>query len=83
LDALLLLATLYRHTRRCDEAAKQLDRLDRLDEAVKWRWEIEHERELLKRRAASPRKNAESSDSEGTEIGTDATKEEAASVALP
>jgi tetratricopeptide (TPR) repeat protein len=52
-DALLMLATLYRHTRRYDDAAKQLDRLDRLDEAVKWRWEIDQERELLERLAAS------------------------------
>jgi cytochrome c-type biogenesis protein CcmH/NrfG len=54
-----MLATLYRHTRRYDEAAKQLDRLDRLDEAVKWRWEIERERELLKRKAALGTENDE------------------------
>lgn len=70
-DALLMLATLYRHTRRYDEATKQLDRLERLDEAVKWRWEIERERELLKRKAAS----LVSDKAEGTEAGTDATKE--------
>jgi tetratricopeptide (TPR) repeat protein len=43
-DVLLMLATLYRRTGRYDEAAKQLDRLDRLDEARKWRWEIAQER---------------------------------------
>ena len=52
-DAQLMLATLYRHTRRFDEAAKQLDRIDRLDEAVKWRWEIEKERAMLQRIAAA------------------------------
>jgi tetratricopeptide (TPR) repeat protein len=60
-DALLMLATLYRRTRRYDEAARQLDRLDRLDEAAKWRWEIERERDLLKRKAAS---ETESSDTQ-------------------
>ena len=52
-DVLLMLATLYRRTGRYDEAANQLDRLDRLDEAFKWRWEIAQERGTLKRLAAS------------------------------
>lgn len=73
-DALLMLATLYRHTRRHEEATKQLDQLERLDEAVKWRWEIERERELLKRNSVS----APDDEAEGTETGTDATKEEVA-----
>jgi len=73
-DALLMLATLYRHTRRYDEATKQLERLERLDAAVKWQWEIQRERELMKRQSVS----ATSDEAEGTETGTDATKEEAA-----
>ena len=71
-DVLLMLATLYRRTGRCDEAAKQLDRLDRLDEACKWRWEIAQERGTLKRLAAS-KMNTEKT---GTDPGTDASNEE-------
>jgi tetratricopeptide (TPR) repeat protein len=52
-DVLLMLATLYRRTRRYDEAAKQLDQLERLDGACKWRWEIDQERSTLKQIAAS------------------------------
>lgn len=46
-DAGLMLATLYRHTGRFAEAAQQLDRLQRFDEAVKWALEIERERARL------------------------------------
>jgi hypothetical protein len=42
----LLLATLYRHTRRTDLAQAQLDRLERMPEATRWRWEILQERTL-------------------------------------
>jgi predicted Zn-dependent protease len=46
-DAGLMLATLYRHTGRLDEASNQLDHLERLDEAAKWALEISRERRLL------------------------------------
>ena len=68
-DVLLMLATLYRRTKRYDEATKQLDRLDRLDEARKWRSEIAQERETLKRMTAS----ASSKQETGLDTGTDAT----------
>lgn len=45
-DAGLMLATLYRHTRRYDEALAWLGRLDRLEAAERWQWEIERERQL-------------------------------------
>ena len=51
-DALLMLATLYRRTKRWDEARRQLDRLDRLDGSRKWRLEIAQERERLRKLAA-------------------------------
>ncbi|MCC6124983.1 MAG: tetratricopeptide repeat protein [Pirellulales bacterium] len=47
LDARLMLAALYRHNRRYDEAAKQLDTLARFEGAEKWRLEIESERSLI------------------------------------
>ncbi|MDA1055475.1 MAG: hypothetical protein O3C40_34175 [Planctomycetota bacterium] len=73
-----MLATLYRRTKRYDEATKQLDRLDRLDEACKWRCEIAQERDTLKRLAASmPRSEETAREDTGTEnTGTDAAAEE-------
>ncbi len=50
-DAGLMLATLYRHTGRIDEAVHELDRLERIDEAAKWALEIARERRWL---ATSP-----------------------------
>jgi hypothetical protein len=47
LDARLMLATLYRHNKRYDEAAKQLDTLMRFEGAEKWVLEIERERALV------------------------------------
>ena len=43
----LLLATLWRHCGRLDEAECQLDRLDRLEDAACWEFEISRERELI------------------------------------
>jgi hypothetical protein len=48
LDARLMLATLLRHTSRFDEAAGQLEILERFEGAEKWGVEIKRERELLK-----------------------------------
>ena len=53
-DAGLLLATLWRHTGRLDEAARQLDRLECLDAAVKWAVEIGRERQLLAELGSEP-----------------------------
>lgn len=47
LDARLMLATLYRHTNRTDEARGHLDTLARFEGAEKWELEIEQERRLL------------------------------------
>jgi hypothetical protein len=47
LDARLMLATLYRHNRRYDEAVKQLDVFTRFEGAEKWQLEIENERTLI------------------------------------
>lgn len=43
-DARLMLATLWRHQGRREEALRQLDRLERLEAADKWRVEIAAER---------------------------------------
>jgi hypothetical protein len=47
LDVRLLLATLYRHNRRYDEAVKQLDTLARYEGSEKWSLEIDRERMLI------------------------------------
>ena len=43
-EALLMQATLYRHTKRYDEAAAALDKLQLLEDARSWGLEIEAER---------------------------------------
>lgn len=43
----LLLATLYRHTRRYDNAYRQLETLEMFDESKIWESEIQRERKLL------------------------------------
>lgn len=47
MESRLLLATMYRHTGRRDEALEQLDALQRFDESIEWRFEIGREREYL------------------------------------
>jgi thioredoxin-like negative regulator of GroEL len=46
-EAHLLLATLYRRTRRYDEALARLDSLEQFDQATRWQWEIASERRLI------------------------------------
>jgi len=47
IESRLLLATLYRHTRKFDNAWRQLETLEMFDEAEMWRSEILRERKLL------------------------------------
>ncbi len=53
-DAGLMLATLWRHTGRLDEASQQLDRLELFDGARKWLLEIHQERMRLQEAAKPP-----------------------------
>ena len=46
-DAHLLLASLFRHTRRYEEAQRQWDLLERLDNGARWLFEIDEERRRL------------------------------------
>ena len=48
-DAQLMLATLYRHTGRLEEAAERLRRLELLEDAGKWQQEIQGEWASLRR----------------------------------
>ncbi len=43
----LLLVTLYRHTRRLDQARVQLSEMQRYDEALEWDFEVDRERQLI------------------------------------
>jgi len=52
-DAQLMLATLYRHTRRFADAQACLERLECLDGADRWHWEIARERQLIEDAAQS------------------------------
>lgn len=53
-DAGLMLATLWRHTGRIDEASQQLDRLELMDGARKWILEIHQERKRLQEATKVP-----------------------------
>ncbi|NOY30388.1 MAG: hypothetical protein GXP28_09500 [Planctomycetes bacterium] len=46
-ESRLMLATLWRHQGRGEEALRQLDRLERLEAASTWKYEIEAEREAI------------------------------------
>ncbi len=48
IESRLMLATLFRHTRQFDEAAAQLDQIEKYDPAISWKNEIARERELLR-----------------------------------
>ncbi len=55
-EAGLMLATVWRHTGRIDEASQQLDRLELLDGSRRWMLEIHQERKCL-REASPPAQN--------------------------
>ncbi len=47
IEARLMLATLFRHLRRLNEATEQLDTLLKFDESVNWKLEIEREQMFI------------------------------------
>jgi len=53
-ESRLMLATLWRHQGRDAEALRQLDRLERLEAAEKWKYEIEAQRKAINTRSDAP-----------------------------
>lgn len=49
LEALLLLATMWRRLKRCGDANRELQRLERIEGSQRWAHEIRRERSLLQR----------------------------------
>ena len=47
IEARLLLATLYRHTDKLEVASDQLDQMEKFDDSVHWKFEINRERQLI------------------------------------
>lgn len=47
IEARLLLATLYRHIDKLEFASSQLDQMEKLDDSVHWKFEINRERQLI------------------------------------
>ena len=47
IEAMLMLATLYRHKERYDEAGNLLRELDRLEDTIPWKFEIRSEKRKL------------------------------------
>lgn len=64
-DAHLLLATLYRHTRRYDEAQARLTLLQGLEGAAKWLFEIDEERRRIAEAPAAETTSSDATDSRG------------------
>lgn len=58
-ESRLMLATLWRHQRRDEEALRQLDQLERLEAASEWKYEIAVEREaVLDKKLADEKQDA-------------------------
>jgi hypothetical protein len=66
-DAHLMLATLYRHTERVEEADDCLCRLERMERAGKWSLEIARERNLLVELGSKPETDQDGCPSSQTE----------------
>ena len=60
-DALLYLASLYRHTKRFSEAKRTISELERLDASFRWEYEIALEKKALKEEERLLREEKESS----------------------
>jgi hypothetical protein len=63
-EAMLMLATLCRHTGRLDEAERRLDDLAALEAAGKWEVEIAAERRLVQRRKIRDQQTEDQSETE-------------------
>ncbi len=59
IEARLLLATMFRHTERFDDATHQLTQMEKFDDAVHWSFEIARERQLIERDRAPETLDAE------------------------
>ncbi|MEW4452576.1 tetratricopeptide repeat protein [Bremerella sp. JC817] len=69
-EALLMLATLKRHTKQYDEAREALDKLERLDASRRWWFEIHREKQLLtEREEAETEAQATSSKTKADNLG--------------
>ena len=77
-DARLMLATLYRHTRRIGEARNQLRRIQRFEWSAKWNEEIRREWKRLERLEADETNGQDETKTDGTKTdGADAGHPEA------
>lgn len=73
--ARMLLATLFRHAGRYEEAQHELRRIEALNDGDDWCWEIERERDILDDNAAEDT-NEELTEPVDTEIAADGTPNE-------
>jgi len=73
-DSRLMLATLMRRTGRCDEARRELARLEQLERSEKWQLEIEQEHKKIERLLAE-RSGDTSVDDASEKVVTESTSE--------
>jgi hypothetical protein len=71
LEARLMLATLLRHTRRLEDARRELELIERFEGSGKWAWEIRQERAILAQAAEASQ--AEADRSEAVEVAEEET----------
>ena len=73
-DALLYLATLYRHTKRFSEAKRTISELERLDASFRWEYEIALEKKALQEEERSQREEKDRSNQERGISGEDVSE---------
>ena len=67
-NAHLMLATLFRRTRRLEECQAQLRRMERFEASLKWQPEIDREQYLLRRCASEMESNEPDQASAGSDL---------------
>lgn len=76
-EALLMLATLYRHVKRYVEAKRAIADLEKLDSAFHWRYEIALEKKALKEEEKTSKETGPNDRTEDTEQVTETIMHEA------
>lgn len=73
-ESRLMLATLWRHQGRDAEALRQLDRLERLEPAKKWKQEIKTQRKAINQRSDAPLERQERTTQESSNNPSNSNK---------
>ncbi len=75
-DAILFLATLYRHVKRFPEAKRMLTALEKLDASYRWQYEIALEKKFLREDIEGDREESETDSASGDLQSIEASESE-------